>query len=104
MAKPPRAWRTWSRRLRGAVRREGVELVVADRTEEDGVGVEREIEGRGGERGAMRGDGYSAKEAGSRGEVVAASSATALRMLTASWVTSGPMPSPARMAILRRIY
>ena len=34
------------------VGREGVELVVADRAEQDGVGVERGVEGRGGQRGA----------------------------------------------------
>ncbi len=39
------------------VGREGVELVVADGTEQDGVAVERGVERRGGERGAGLGDG-----------------------------------------------
>ena len=41
---------------------EGVELVVADRAEEDGVGVERDVEGRCGEGRAFGGDGDSAEE------------------------------------------
>ncbi len=51
---------------------EGVELVVADGAEEDGVGLERGFEGRGGERRAGGGDGYSAEEEWGEGEVVAA--------------------------------
>ena len=48
------------------VGREGVELVVADRAEQDGVALERGVEGRGGERRAGRGDGDSADEAAGR--------------------------------------
>ena len=54
------------------VRREGVELVVADRAEQDGVALERGVEGRGGERRAGGGDGDSADEERDEGEVVAA--------------------------------
>ena len=54
------------------VGREGVELVVADRAHQDGVGLERGFEGRGGERRAGGVDGDSADEQRDEGEVVAA--------------------------------
>ena len=51
---------------------EGVEFVVADSAEQDGVAVERGVERCGGERGAGFGDGDAADEAFDEGEVVAA--------------------------------
>ena len=52
--------------------RKVVELVVTDGAEQNGVGGEREVEGRRGQGSAVGGDGYSAEQAFGKGEVVAA--------------------------------
>ncbi len=54
------------------VRGERVELFVADRAEQDGVGFEAGVEGGGGQGRAGGRDGDSAEEQGDEGEVVAA--------------------------------
>ena len=54
------------------VGREGVELVVADGAHQDGVGVERGVEGRGGERRAGGVMATPPRRSADEGEVVAA--------------------------------
>ena len=54
------------------VRREVIELVVADGAEEDGVGVERDVDGLLGQRCAFGSDRDAADESFGEGEVVAA--------------------------------
>ena len=85
------------------VGRERVELVVAYGAEQDGVGVERDVEGGGGEGRAVLRDGDAADEAFDEGEVVAAEFGYGAEDVGGLLVTSGPMPSPARTAILSRM-
>ena len=71
-AKPPSAWRIWQQAGLGTlVGRERVELVVAYRAEQDGVGVERSIKCRCGQGRSTLGDGDAADQALDEGELVA---------------------------------
>src|SRR6266851_10006426 len=104
LAKPPRAWRICRRpasgRLSGGRALNWLSPTAPRRTASESSAASRVVVGRGEPVWVMA---TPPMRPSTKMKSWPPNSATARRMLVACWVTSGPMPSPARTAILRRI-
>src|ERR1700730_4993078 len=104
LAKPPRAWRIWRRpasgRLSGGRALNLLSPTAPRRTASHSRAASSVAVGSG---EPVSGMAMPPMRPSTKVKSWPPSSATARRMLVASRVTSGPMPSPARTAILRRI-